>query len=240
MKNLKEQLSKFKGARILDIGTGRGSFIQMIMAVNNDYTEIIGIDNSDKVIEMAEKSFSDSRISFRKMDVDDMTFDKNTFDVVCLSNSMHHMSDINDCIDKMAEMLKDDGILIFNEMISDNKDDMQMTHTYMHHFWAEIDRLSGVVHKETMTRQEILDVFNYHPKVNVIRSWDVDYDEQQELSKEEYDWLKNTLDKSLERVKDHLDFKDYEYRVQQLKKRLDDIGFKSATQVIVIAGVAEV
>jgi len=232
---LKKQLTKIPGARILDIATGKGSFIEMIMQLSDTYSEIIGIDSSSKAIEMANNSISDSKVTFAKMDINKMTFEQNSFDIVCLSNSMHHMGDINDCIDKMIKMVKPDGIILFNEMISDNKDEKQNTHTYMHHFWAEIDRLKDVVHKETMERQEILDVFNNHPNVLIDQTWDLEFGEEQELTKETYDWLKNTLDRSLDRIKDHPDYKLFEKRAQQLKKRLDTVGFRAATQIILVA-----
>ena len=235
MEKFKKILTHFKSPRILDIATGGGAFIGMITSLADDFSEIIGIDNSSKAIESAKKSFTDEKIKFIEMGIEEMSFEKNSFDIVCLSNSMHHMSDLDDCISKMMEMLKPDGVLLFNEMYSDNQDKQQMTHTHMHHFWAEIDTINGVVHNETMKRQEIIDVINNHAKTMVVDSWDLDYGEKQELKKEDYDWLKGILDNYLEKVKDHEKYEEFNLKANILKERLDSIGFLLATQLLTVA-----
>jgi len=234
LEKLKGYLAKVKSPRILDIATGKGSFIEIIRYICDDYSEIIGIDNSPKAIEMANRNIKEPRVSFIQMDINEITFEKNSFDIVCLSNSIHHMNNINDCIDKMSEMVKPGGILLFNEMISDNSDEAQMTHTYIHHFWAEIDRLNGVVHKKTMKKQEILDVFTSNTKVLIDQTWELIFEDEEEITKEAYDWLKNTLEKSLDRIKGFDEYPELEKRAQELEVRLDTIGFKPATQVIVV------
>lgn len=237
MNKLKEYLEKHDEARILDIATGPGSFIAVIMQLSDSFSEIIGIDHQEKAVEAAGKNFQDTRISFTKMDIDDMTFDEKSFDIVCLSNSLHHMNDINDAIDKMVRMVKPGGILVFNEMIRDNEDDRQMTHTYFHHFWAEINRTNGIVHKETMTRREIFDTLNGHHATNLMESWEMESPETEEIPPEAVGYLKGTLDKSLESVKDHPDYEKFAKRADELKTRLDNVGFASATQILTVLQV---
>lgn len=235
MERLKKLLDSKSGARILDTATGRGSFIDLIMKLDDNYSEIIGIDISEKAIEMAKNSIKDSKVSFKLMDINNMTFKKHSFDIVCLSNSLHHMSDMNNCIDNMLDMVKPKGILLFNEMISDNEEEAQNTHTYMHHFWAEIDRVNNVVHNETMKKQKLLDVFTGHQRIKIESVWELEFAEEQEINEEAYVWLNNTLDNSLDRVKGHKDYKKFKVQAEQLKTRLSKIGFKPATQVIIVA-----
>lgn len=234
MEKLKKLLAEFKNTRILDIATGRGSFIEIIMQLSDNYSKIIGIDNSPKAIETAVQGIIEPRVSFAQMDVNEMTFEKHSFDIVCLSNSMHHMTDINECIKQMCEMVKPEGILLFNEMISDNIEEKQMTHTYIHHFWAEINRLNGVIHNETMKKQEIIDIFKNNKKVKIDSFWELKSEEENEISQEETEWLKGTLVKSLEAIKDHPDYQRLKVKAKQLEERIDGIGFKAATQMVFI------
>jgi len=234
MKRLKEVLEGKKNARILDIGTGAGGFIHYISHLTNEFDEIIGIDTNERAIEAAKKNFNDTRINFSKMDALNMTFEENSFDIVCLSNSLHHLGDVEKTISEMERMLKPDGVLLFNEMFSDIENPKQLTHVIMHHFWAEIDRLNGVVHNETMARQEIIDTLNANSNLKVHKAWNMEFEEERVLTEEDYDRLNMTLEQSMNRVKDNDKYEYFKKKAEALKDRLEQIGFKSATQLLVI------
>ncbi len=237
MEKFKKIFESYESPRILDIATGGGTFVGMISEVCSNFSEIIGIDLIERAIEAANKNFNDERIKFKVMDINKMTFEKHSFDIVCLSNSIHHMENATDSIEKMLEMLKPEGILLFNEMYSDSENEKQLTHTYMHHFWAKIDRSMGVVHKETMKRQEIIDLLNGVARCKVKESWTLDHGEEQVLTEDDYKWLKGSLVKSLERVKEHEDFDAFTKTSNELQERLEDIGFLSASQLLSIVEV---
>ncbi len=150
MDKLRIELSGKK--KILDIATGSGGFVHLLTSEFDDYNTIIGIDNNSKSIEMASKYFTDERVKFENMDAKSLDFEKGQFDVVSLSNSLHHFSNIDVIIGEMERVLKPGGILIFNEMYKDNQDAKQMTHVLMHHFWADIDKKLGLPHNETFKR----------------------------------------------------------------------------------------
>lgn len=236
MRKLKEALQSKKNPRILDIGTGQGGFIKNICELTDEFNEIIGIDTNERAIEAAKKNFDDPRISFLQMDALNMTFEEGSFDVVCLSNSLHHLGNVEETISEMERMLNPDGILLFNEMFSDVDEPEQLTHVYLHHFWAEIDRLNGVSHNETMTRQGIIDTLNAKSSLSVQDAWNMVSEEgsEKELSEEDYDMLKGTLDQAMARVADPEQLVYFQKKAEPLKDRLDVIGFKLATQLLVI------
>lgn len=234
MNKLKEHLDTYKKGKILDIATGQGTFMSIIHSIYEDFSEMVGIDTSDRAIEMVKKNFDDPRITAQKMNADNITFDDGYFDITCLSNSIHHMDDIEKVINEMARVTKDEGVMIFNEMRSDSENEKMMTHTYLHHFWAKVDMLNGITHKETMTKQEILDVFQNHPKTRIIDSWVLEHNEKQEITKEAYEWLNKTIESSLKRAEGKEEYKELKEEADQLKKRLRDIGFESAEQIMVL------
>lgn len=233
MEHLKKLLESKPSPRILDLATGQGNFIHLITSLTDQYGEIIGVDHNERALEAARGFFKDERIQFKTLDIRDMALEKASFDIVVLSNSLHHLEAPHEVMDQMIPLLKKDGILLFNEMYHDTEDPGQMTHTLLHHFWAKIDTLKGVVHKETMTQNEILDLLSSHPNLCVDRSWTMVV-EDRDLSKEDYTMLKGSLDRTLERIKDHPDYETYAAEAEILRDRLDTIGFKSAAQLITI------
>ncbi|HBC97501.1 MAG TPA: hypothetical protein DC034_11990, partial [Clostridium sp.] len=96
MSKLNEKLSGFKFGKIIDIATRDGAFIKRLSKNLHGYDEIIGIDISSERFEKARKNFAeDKRIKFEIMDGYNTSFPDNYFDLVCISNSLHHVEDIN-------------------------------------------------------------------------------------------------------------------------------------------------
>jgi len=76
---------------MLDVATGTG---RDIMYANSLGFKVIGVDNSDGVIDILEKLESEGRIpkgSFAKCDMRDLPFDDESFDVVRHNSSLLHM-----------------------------------------------------------------------------------------------------------------------------------------------------
>lgn len=223
-----------RAMRILDVGTGRGGFISMIVEVTDNYDSIIGIDTSDEAIAMANKSFNNDKISFIEMDALNMSFEDNSFDMVCLSNSLHHLTDVKGTLVEMCRVLKPGGMILINEMYSDVFNQRQMSHVLYHHFWAEVDRLNGVTHNETFKRIEVLDVLEKESGLTVDNSWDMDFGMDMPLDEESKMWLKDTLKRSLKRVESLPEYNQLEERAKLLEERLEEVGFESAPQMMVV------
>ncbi|MBI9014919.1 MAG: class I SAM-dependent methyltransferase [Clostridiales bacterium] len=232
MKRLSEVVKQKPAPRILDIGTGSGQFIHMIQESCNHYETIVGVDTHEKAIERAKESQNDPRVTYEIMDVYD--YDKEPFDIVCLSNSLHHFEDPNKILELMVSLTKDDGYIIFNEMYQDFQNDKQMTHVGLHHFWASIDRIHGVIHKETYKKKEIIDILTAVPKTELLDSWNLEFEEEQTIGPEDYTMLKNSVTNSLKRIEGHERYGEYQKTGDILLNRIDEIGFESATQLMVV------
>lgn len=235
MKKLAELLNSLESPQILDVGTGGGGFIDLIQSVYSDYGAIVGIDSNIRAIEAFKGRVKDDRITCLQMDVMDMTFEADAFDVVCLSNTLHHLDNIQETMDAMIQVLKQGGFLIINEMYSDVDSAARQTHVLMHHFWAEVDRINGVTHHETMKRQTILDVLEKVAGFQTLEAWDMAGLEEQdsEISEEDYRYLEKTLDQSVSRVPASQNQEVYAKKADDLKKRLREVGFDSANQLLV-------
>lgn len=233
MKKLHRQLFKYKNARILDIGTGNGTFIGLLLNVKKDYKEIIGVDILPRQIELANNNFDDKKIKFMNVDIFNHNFKKNSFDIVCLSNTLHHLDDINKMIALMEELVTDKGILIFNEMYSNSLNKSQKSHLMIHHFAAEIDRSFGETHYETFKNKDIINKIKENTETKIIDAWDMVIPRKEKTTDEEIKWFNKTIDRLIDKAKDE-DKEYYRKKALKIRKHIKKHGFESATQLLVL------
>lgn len=99
------------GDRVLDLGCGNGRFYQLFKNHNVDY---IGIDNSEKLIEIAKKNCPDVR--FQVAGGLNIPFPNNYFNKVYSIALLHHIPSKEFRLKFLAEMkrvLEPQGLLIF-------------------------------------------------------------------------------------------------------------------------------
>jgi ubiquinone/menaquinone biosynthesis C-methylase UbiE len=233
VKKLKDALSKISGGKVLDVGTGIGEFIDSLKENLKDYTEIIGIDMNDIALEKAKDTFKDENIEFIKMDAENINFKDNTFDVVCLSNSIHHLPNIQKVFNEMKRVLKPGGYFIIQEMFCDNQNETQMTHVHFHHFNAEVQTLLGGYHNKTLKKQEILDLGNSLKLENLIE-FECIYEKENSMNDEELKGMLEAVDNCVEKTKDFSQYESYKAKAQVIKEMLCSIGIASATELVII------
>jgi ubiquinone/menaquinone biosynthesis C-methylase UbiE len=219
---------------LLDVATGGGNFIRTIQTVYHGFTSIHGIDSLSYAITTAKKNFvDDDRITFSQMNATDLTFEDASFDLVMLSNSLHHLTEPERVFQEMMRVVKPGGHLLFAEMIRNDLSIRQVGHLKLHHFAARIDRYFGETHGETYTEQEILDLLGGLPLV-LEDHWRLQFEHSPVNSDDEITWLKNAVDKMLERVKDPLRKAEFTEEAEDIKAYLDRYGFDSATTLMVV------
>ncbi|MDY0151781.1 MAG: class I SAM-dependent methyltransferase [Candidatus Cloacimonas sp.] len=149
-------LSQIDGGMVLDAATGRGEFITTLKKYLKSYTQIIGVDASERSVDYAQKLFPENDVEIFRMNLEDLQFDDNYFDVVCTSNSLHHLEHIEIVFSELQRVLKPGGLLIVTEMYCDGEQTpAQETHIMMHHWLAKVDRMNGIYHQSTFTKVEI-------------------------------------------------------------------------------------
>lgn len=226
-----EKLKTLSGGRILDVGTGSGQLVKQLVDAFMNFTEIIGIDSSERAIEAASKNFTDDRIKFIKMDASSMSFDDNSFDTVCISNTLHHLTEeeMYKTLKEMKRVLKPGGFFILCEMYKDNQTPKQLGHVYIHHFGAELDRIKGVTHNETFDRQDIIDIT---ANIGITLVDELDYVEDGECSSEEINEIIEAVGNKLEGLKNDSCYDCLKTKWKSVKNHLLNIGLGSATELI--------
>ncbi len=234
MRKLHSFFNGFKEAKILDVGTGNGNFVRMITAIYNGYSQITGIDLSEASLEECRKIFKEDRIEFLKMDALNMDFEDDSYDIVCLSNSLHHLEDIDKMFKEMERVLKPGGALIFCEMVNNSLSKKQRSHLLIHHLTAEIDRARGIFHDPTFSDKQILQILSKRSSLSIKAAWDLVHIIEKETENDDVEWLLETIDRIKERALE-LDNKEFFYKQADIvKKHIKKYGFKSATQLMAV------
>jgi len=237
MKRLKSFLNTRKQGCILDVGTGNGSFIAQLTRLMEDYGEIVGIDNLQISVDTAIKNFQDNeKVTIMNMDAEAMTFDDGSFEVVCLSNSLHHLDDPSKIFQEMERVLAKYGVIIINEMIRDGLTKRQKSHLLIHHFAAEIDREMGSTHNETYKGVEVVQKLKELSNLNVKTVFEVQNLRTEPNTLEEMEWLHSTIDRLLKKVEDSEKHQYFKKKADKIRKHLKKYGFDSATQLVVVLG----
>ncbi|MDF2522282.1 MAG: hypothetical protein K0R84_2910 [Clostridia bacterium] len=233
MQILLDKLKLISGRKVLDIATGRGNFIYYLKDGFKDFESITGIDYiEEEKLKKISESFPDSRIHFQHMNASNLDFSDESFDTVSLSNSLHHLVDMDSVLKEMLRVVKPGGTIILNEMICDNQSPSQMTYVLMHHWWAKIDMAMGKLHYETFPKQKVLDIV----KGMNLRSFEVleFNDPDDPMDKESLEGISKIIDEYIERAKAIDNFEALKQEGEEIRKRLFEVGVNGATQVIII------
>ena len=161
-----KRLGSVSGGRVLDVGTAGGGFIDTLMKTLKDYASFVGIDycasaTSKKEMESAKKRFEGKPVKFFEMNAENLKFEDESFDTVCISHSLHHLADINKVLAEMKRVLKKGGNFILQEAYCDgDQTEAQKADEREHEWEAKIDSLLGITHNKTLTRQRIMNIAN--------------------------------------------------------------------------------
>lgn len=102
-----------KGKKVLDLGCGFGEHCKQF--VNRGAEKVVGIDISEKMLEVAKVENGDPKITYLNMPMEDIDGLQETFDIVISSLAFHYVEDFEGVIKKIHSLLKESGIFIFSQ-----------------------------------------------------------------------------------------------------------------------------
>ena len=156
---ISQVLGGLNGGRVLDVGTGDGELIAVLIEFLGDYSDFTGIDLDPEKLEKARDRLEGKPVHFLEMDGGDMAFDDGTFDTVCISHSLHHLDQAEVVMAEMLRVLRPGGTFLLQEMFSDGEQSpSQAMHIRIHHWSARVDTLLGTFHRRTYSRVELLSI----------------------------------------------------------------------------------
>ena len=236
MEKIKEILSDINVDKILDVATGRGEFVELLKNNIGSFNEIIGIDNHKASLKIAqEKNKKIKNIKFIDEDIFNSNLKKESFQMVTVSNSLHHFKTPQNLLKTAFSFLKKDGYFIISEMHRDGRQTKsQKTHIMIHHWGAKIDMINNYYHEETFTHDQLVKLADTLTlKEKKVLKFSYPFDEN---SKEEYkEYFKKGLKKKLSSVdKKNQDYQNLKKEMNEILKHVDEYGFATSEMTFII------
>jgi len=110
--NFLRMLPDVKNKRILDLGCGFGDYSRFLYDMGAK--EVVGIDASEKMIQRAKENKGERNISYYRMPIEEISFDKNSFDLVISNIVIHYIEDVNQLFKKINELITKEGTFVFS------------------------------------------------------------------------------------------------------------------------------
>jgi 2-polyprenyl-3-methyl-5-hydroxy-6-metoxy-1,4-benzoquinol methylase len=110
---IKALLPELEGRSVLDLGCGHGS--NCVDFVNRGAAGVVGIDISQKMLDVAKKENSHELIEYMVMDMSEIGCLKQKFDLVFSSFALHYVKDFGKLLDDIRHLLNENGILLFSQ-----------------------------------------------------------------------------------------------------------------------------
>lgn len=146
-----EIVAGVQSGKVLDIGTGPGHLAIEIAKLNNQL-EIVGLDLSPKMINIARKNAAaakignpqkrtiGARVKFEVVDAHNLPYHDNSFDFVYSTFSLHHWRNRVKVLNECLRVVKNDGLVWIYDFIRDaTRKEIKKTigadGTNFHHFY---------------------------------------------------------------------------------------------------------
>ena len=102
-----------KDKTILDLGCGFGEHCKRF--VESGAKKVVGIDISEKMLEIAKQENADSKITYINMPMENISQLKEKFDVVISSLAFHYVEDFAGVVKNIFDLLNENGIFLFSQ-----------------------------------------------------------------------------------------------------------------------------
>lgn len=109
---LQKLLPDFAGKRVLDIGCGFGW--HCVYAADQGAARVLGIDISERMLAVARQKNQAPQVEYRRVAMEDMDFEADSFDVALSSLAFHYTPDFADICGRVHRCLGAGGEFVFS------------------------------------------------------------------------------------------------------------------------------
>ena len=136
----------------LDIATGGG---HLALALSSKVSKIYATDLTQEMLEQVNKQAKEKEITnleAKLEDVHELSFDSETFDLVCVRLAPHHFHDIAKALGEMKRVTKKGGYIFIQDTLGPENPDARL-------FFNEIEKLRDPSHVHDLSESEWIDLF---------------------------------------------------------------------------------
>lgn len=217
-------MDNVKGNKVLDIGTGNGDFLKFIIDNCSMITSAIGIDVKDSILKSARENLNDTRIKFINAKCDLLPFEDNSFNIIGISNVLHHLRHKQICIGEISRVLCQGDFILVNEQIPDIRSEKQKVYHLSHNFGIDIDEQLGLDHFPIYSKTQIESLFPV-TEFRVIDTAEYAIEISDEEMKETIPHIISHHNNSLQKFKHSTHYIEYKNRFMEIQSLLNSIGF---------------
>lgn len=102
-----------QGKSVLDLGCGFGEHCKKFVECGAE--RVVGIDISEKMLEVARAENADPKINYIHMPMEEIAGLQEKFDVVISSLALHYVEDFAGVVRKIYDLLEEEGIFVFSQ-----------------------------------------------------------------------------------------------------------------------------
>ena len=219
--------------RVLDIGTGSGEFIRLISNVFPNEVQLVGVDPSAAALAEAQSGSYDGKVSFLQMEGENLQFEDESFDVVSMSNAMHHLASQEKTFSEMKRVVKNGGWILIAEIVSDRLTEAQENQKMLHHLKSFVDRKVGITHRETWTEAEVLEIIRAN-KIQPILTFSYNRMAKPTTDEAKLAAWEADFSRHIETLKGQPEYDEKAKLLNVFRERLAKYGFQPARQVVVL------
>jgi 2-polyprenyl-3-methyl-5-hydroxy-6-metoxy-1,4-benzoquinol methylase len=100
------------GSRVLDLGCGAGQLTLHLAQAGA--AEVIGIDVSERMLEIARTQRAESLVTYLRASMDEAEFPAGRFELVVSSLALHYVEDYRRLVRRVADWLVPGGVIVFS------------------------------------------------------------------------------------------------------------------------------
>lgn len=112
-----------ENSKILDIGTGTGILISYLL--EKSPSKLVGLDISEKMIEVAKKKYEGKNVKFIVSDI--MNFNEDKYDYIFIYSAYPHFKDKEKLFEHLSSLLNENGKVVIAH--SQSRDEINNVHS---------------------------------------------------------------------------------------------------------------
>ncbi len=232
--DLRKHLERLHAGHLLDIATGEGDFMHLLLESFSSWDSATGLDTSKESMAAAKEKLAGYKVDFVQGSIRKLPFEENYFDTVSVSNSLHHFEFPAKALISMVRALAPGGLLLVNEMFRDGMNIAQQNHFRYHTLRSDIDTAKGIYHRPIYTLGELTALFS---EANIEIDTTILSDNEMPIlnSKEKMWQFFRRIDEMVASATQFPHAAEYEERASELKERIPSEGFQMPPQMAFLA-----